>query len=193
LLERKFIGIGSRYIEEKLLLTCKEEILSKASKLGGITFEELKASSEIPDNCVAYCIQQLIDEKTLFANKQILTTIGPQQKELSPDEKRFLVRIQNAGIHGVESKQLSKEDRLLLRALTREGHTIVLDGLLIYTLETYKMMAQKVLSGKNKGDLFSIADAKTNLSLSRKYIIPLLNKMEEDKMVERIGDNRRVL
>ncbi|NLV85031.1 MAG: hypothetical protein GXY60_10730, partial [Spirochaetales bacterium] len=31
------------------------------------------------------------------------------------------------------------------------------------------------------------------LPLSRKYMIPLLNKMEEERIVERIGDSRRVL
>ena len=193
LLGRRFVGIGTRFIEETLLQKCRNDILNEASKMGGVTFEELKNSTEIPDGCVSYCVQRLIDEKALFTNKQILTTIDPHQKILSQEEKRFLIRIQNAGIHGVESKQLSKEDRLLLRALTREGHTIVLDGLLIYTLETYKMMTQKVLFGKNKGDLFSIGDAKENLPLSRKYMIPLLNRMEEDKLVERVGDNRRVL
>jgi selenocysteine-specific elongation factor len=192
-LGRKYIGIDSFYIEEARLQKYKTEILTAASKEGGLRFEELRNITGLPETCLSYCMQQLIDDKILFTNKQVLTTVDPLQKKLSINEKQFLDRIQAAGIHGIDSKRISKEERILLRSLTRDGYTTVLDGTLIFTMENYRMMAQKVLIDKEKGDFFSIADAKVHLPLSRKYIIPLLNKMEEDNLVERFGDKRKVL
>ena len=48
------------------------------------------------------------------------------------------------------------------------------------------------MEGLSSGSMFSIPEAKDKTGLSRKYIIPLLNKMEEKGMVKREGDSRVV-
>ena len=47
--------------------------------------------------------------------------------------------------------------------------------------------------GLTSGDTFDIAHAKNRTGLSRKYIIPLLNHMEERKLIVREESIRRVL
>jgi selenocysteine-specific elongation factor len=133
-----------------------------------------------------------VADKKIFLTKQVLTVSPPQEKILSDASTKFLERAHGAGIQGLEIKLLTREDKDHLRALTREGYLIVLDGTLAYSMEIYRSMVAKVLLGKPKGTLFSIADAKIHLPLSRKYIIPLLNRMEEDKLVERREDMRLV-
>jgi selenocysteine-specific elongation factor len=49
------------------------------------------------------------------------------------------------------------------------------------------------LDGLSSGAAFSIPEAKERVGLSRKYIIPLLNRMEEDNLVRREGDQRVVV
>ena len=42
------------------------------------------------------------------------------------------------------------------------------------------------------GDTLTIAAAKSRTGLSRKYVIPLLNRMESDGLVRRSGNDRIV-
>jgi len=70
---------------------------------------------------------------------------------------------------------------------------MMVESLFIYTTETYRTMTALVLKGRAAGETFTIGDAKLHLPLSRKYMIPLLNRMEEDGFIERIGDMRKVL
>ena len=42
------------------------------------------------------------------------------------------------------------------------------------------------------GEIFSIADARERIHLSRKQFIPLLNRMEKDGWVKRIENDREV-
>ena len=117
----------------------------------------------------------------------------PKTDTRSDDAKALYQRIAQAGFYGIETKILAKNERGALSELLREKAVVIIGEFLVYTTETYHAMTALILEGKSKGAMFTIADAKIHLPLSRKYMIPLLNKMEEERIVERIGDSRRVL
>jgi len=192
LLDRDFTAVGAWYVENERLLRCEQEISQQADRIGGVTCEEVKTNTSLPAEVTSACVARLVAAKKVYLTKQVLTVSPPQEKTLSESSIRFLERARDAGLQGLEVKSLSREDKEQLRALTREGYLIVLDGTLVYTMDGYREMVAKVLLDKPKGTLFSIADAKIHLPLSRKYIIPLLNRMEEEKLVERRGDMRLV-
>jgi selenocysteine-specific elongation factor len=48
------------------------------------------------------------------------------------------------------------------------------------------------LAGRSVGELLELSQAKEASGLSRKYLIPLLNRMEADGYLKREGDARRV-
>ena len=52
---------------------------------------------------------------------------------------------------------------------------------------------EAILRGRKPGDRFSVPEAKERSGLSRKYILPLLNRMESKGLVKRSGDERVVV
>ncbi|MCX6376939.1 MAG: SelB C-terminal domain-containing protein, partial [Armatimonadetes bacterium] len=48
------------------------------------------------------------------------------------------------------------------------------------------------LAGRTPGDRFSVPEAKERTGLSRKYTLPLLNRMEKDGLLSREQDARVV-
>ena len=70
---------------------------------------------------------------------------------------------------------------------------VPLEGGICYARPVFEELAARVLAGRAKGDRFSIPEAKERTGLSRKYMIPLLNRMEKDGLLKRDGDVRTVL
>ncbi|MCX7037718.1 MAG: SelB C-terminal domain-containing protein [Spirochaetes bacterium] len=66
------------------------------------------------------------------------------------------------------------------------------DGI-FYAKETYDALSAEILAGRKAGERFSIPEAKQRTGLSRKYMLPLLNRMEKDGLLWRDGDARVVL
>lgn len=75
-----------------------------------------------------------------------------------------------------------------------KGRMIVpLDSSLYLETHAYNSLVQRILSGRSVGERFTIGEAKEATGLSRKYILPLLNRMERDGWVKRWGDDRVIL
>jgi selenocysteine-specific elongation factor len=70
---------------------------------------------------------------------------------------------------------------------------VPLEGGIFYAKEAYDTLGAEILAGRKTGDRFSIPEAKERTGLSRKYMLPLLNRMEKDGLLRREGDVRVVL
>ena len=64
---------------------------------------------------------------------------------------------------------------------------------IFYHPGVYASVVEQILKGRSVGSSFSIPEAKERTGLSRKYMIPLLVRMEADGYVRRNGDVRSVL
>ncbi len=178
-------------VEKKRSANLKENIIKLAGQLGGITQEELKSKLKLPHGLVAVIIEHMQETGELQVNNHMLTA-SSRKKDLTPPAKQLLQKLHASGMQGMEVKHLTRDDRGILRILVREGYVAVLDGSILYPRETYASLISSILKGKQIGDHFSIADAKKHVPLSRKYMLPLLNTMEEDGYVVRVGDMRKV-
>jgi selenocysteine-specific elongation factor len=84
-------------------------------------------------------------------------------------------------------------DRKEIGTLCARGLAIALDSSLFVSAHGYADYCGRILQGRPVGSAFTLGDAKSATGLSRKWIIPLLNRMERDGLVERDGETRRVL
>ncbi len=80
-----------------------------------------------------------------------------------------------------------------MNTLVRLGRVVPLEDGIFYAKETYDLLGAAILAGRAKGDRISIPEAKERTGLSRKYTLPLLNRMEKDGLLKRDGDVRVVL
>ena len=79
-----------------------------------------------------------------------------------------------------------------LRNLARMEKVVALEGEIYFSRESFDALARVILEGLDAGTSFSIPEAKEKTGLTRRYMIPFLNKMEEKGLVRRDGDSRVV-
>ena len=110
---------------------------------------------------------------------------------LTDDKKRILSLLKAKGAEGMELDKI-KDSALTakLKELVKLGFAVILDGNIIYHLETYNGLKSRIISLFDTRESITIADAKECTNLTRKYLIPLLNKIEHDGFVKRLGDLR---
>ncbi len=110
---------------------------------------------------------------------------------LPPDKKKTLDSLAAAGKEGMELERLADEKvKSAVRDLLRLGFAISLDGDIVYHRDTYEALKTSVIALFDGKDKISIPEVRDATGLSRKYIIPLLNRIETDGLIRRIGDFR---
>ncbi len=119
---------------------------------------------------------------------------GQSEDDLTPEAQSLLSSIRSQGKDGFElSKQsLAPSEKAQLRNLARLKYVICLEGDIYYADELYQTLVRAIITNHSQGDRISMADIKDRSGLSRKYAIPLANKMEIDGWVRR-DENQRVI
>jgi len=136
---------------------------------------------------------RLESEKAITRNGAAWTMPGAT-RNLSPEEKTVLARLTAAGKAGLEpGKTAPQTDARALKALCSFGEAMPLDSDLFFSRAAFDDCVAAILRGYKTGDRFTVTDAKERSGLSRKYILPLLNRMESRGLVKRSGDERVVL
>ncbi|HPJ37494.1 MAG TPA: selenocysteine-specific translation elongation factor [Spirochaetota bacterium] len=112
--------------------------------------------------------------------------------ESLPDvKKKVLATVKKSDISGLALDQTHDESiKRHAKELVRLGFLISLDGNILYHKDTYESLKQSVMKLFDNADKISIPEVRDATGLSRKYIIPLLNRIESEGLVKRIGDFR---
>lgn len=132
-------------------------------------------------------------EKSITRNGALWTLPGAT-RNLSPEEKAVLARLAAAGKAGLEPGKTSPQtDARALKSLCSFGEAMPLDTGMFFSRAAFDECVAAILRGRKAGDRFTVAEAKERSGLSRKYILPLLNRMESRGLVKRSGDERVVL
>ncbi len=80
-----------------------------------------------------------------------------------------------------------------LRQLTHQKYITALDDTIYFDMGLYLDLVKAVRADHQPHDRISMGDIKDRTELSRKYSIPLANRMEKDGWVRRDGDERMIL
>jgi selenocysteine-specific elongation factor len=171
-----------------------KRIRELAAGPGGVRIDELatkiRAESDVIQRLVA---QSLVEQGVLNLRGGILFPASGQAPQVSPMGRQLLRDLQTAGTRGLELSKLKIAGaRKELRNLVRTDLAVSLDGDIYYEKEVYLGLVRTCLAGLELGSTLTIGQAKSRTSLSRKYIIPLLNRMERDGLVKRSEDDRIV-
>jgi hypothetical protein len=167
-----------------------------ASRPGGVTRAEFMQGKIVPEEVDAYLIERALVTYQVTEREQVYLTADQLggDYELSKLGKKIMKQLENTRDRGVQLKEITDEGaRGELRNLIRIEKVVPLEGDIYFTRERFDEITDSILKGRKAGDVFSIPEAKDRTGLSRRYIIPLLNKMEEKHMVKRDGDSRVVL
>ncbi len=171
-----------------------KRIRELAAAPGGLRIDELATKIRAESNALQRLLAlKLVERGDLTLRGGILFPAGGQSPQVSPMGRQLLRDLQAAGSRGLELSKLKIEGaRKELRNLVRTDLAVSLDGDIYYEKEIYLGLARTCLADLELGSTLTIGEAKTRTALSRKYIIPLLNRMERDGFVKRSGDDRIV-
>ena len=162
------------------------DILSRAGQAAGISALELESQLRVDGEALRAVLAQLLGKGSLGTRNSLYFAGAAVEQKLPPAARRLMDRILAGGKTGFEGPDPE------MNTLVRLGRVVPLEGGIFYAKETYDSLGGQVLAGRKKGERFSIPEAKERTGLSRKYMLPLLNRMEKDGLLKRDGDARVV-
>ena len=176
--------------------TLQQQILQLLAGEGiAMTLMELSTRLTVLPAVVEQVLLQLkADDKLRMSRDAWMVGSGASEDDLGHDGQQLLAHIRAAGKDGLEAdKEKIPGAQKLLRNLVRLGFVVALEGRIYYSTELYQQLLTAILAGLAVGERFTINLARERTGLSRKYIIPLLNRMELDRWVRRDDTDRIVI
>ncbi len=166
-----------------------------AAQPAGISAGELEGKLRIDGEALKRILAILVERNAISLSGSLYFARSVDEKpDLSPRARRLIAEIESAGKAGFESGRSGIEGaQKELKTLIRLGLVVPLEGGICYGRSTYDSLARAILEGRTVGERFSIPEAKERTGLSRKFMIPLLNRMEKDGLLKRDGDARITL
>ncbi len=168
-------------------------LLKRASEPGSMNLAGAMAAAGLPREPVEAALSRLAGEGSL-ARSDSGWSLPRAAGGPGPQERAVLDRLKAAGRSGLEpGKSCPQPEARLLKTLCSLGEAVPLDGGIFFSRETYDGAVRAILAGRPAGGRFTVPEAKEASGLSRKYILPLLNRMESQGLVKRQGEVRVVL
>ncbi len=176
----------------------RRQVEEAAAEPGGCPVAALAGRLRLPAGADKALILRLEDEKRIVVTNGRILPAGAStaaDATLLPKNLALLAEsLERSGALGLDvaldqRPGLKKDLALLCRA----GRAASLDGRLFLSTAAYAGFVKAILRDRNIDSPLSLGEAKTATGLSRKWIIPLLNRMEDEGYLRRRGEERIVL
>lgn len=166
----------SEILEKSIDLNLKE--ISDSLKLGveecRALLDHLVKSGSFTEREGRYSVPRFLSDGTLSEKKKTILEEARNRK--------------GSGIElDTEKNEIKKRE---MKELLKMKLLVSLDGNILYHHEIYDDFKNKIVALFDSADKITVTDAKEATGLSRKFIIPLLNRIESDGKIRRIGDFR---
>ena len=193
-LKRETAELGGWTLSLEHRRRLESRIRELAAAPGGVRVNELATKMrDEPRELLRLLALSMAERHALELRDGVLFPSGGGQPQVSPLGRQLLRELGGTGPRGLEANILEIAGaRKELRNLVRAGLAVSLDGNIHYDRPGYLRLVRTCLEGLGVGDTLTIAAAKSRTGLSRKYVIPLLNRMESDGLVRRSGNDRIV-
>jgi selenocysteine-specific elongation factor len=187
---------------DKLIATL--EAFHKSNPLvGGISKEELREKLGLHQAVMEAILAQLIrDKKTEVSGEQV--RLAGRGVELKDEEAKAKAQIEKAFADAGLKVPLMKEvlDKLpvdkaraqkLVTLLLRDRVLIKLADDLVFHQTALQGLRQLMVAQKTKTSKIDVATFKDLLGVTRKYAIPLLEYLDQQRITRRVGDERIII
>ena len=78
----------------------------------------------------------------------------------------------------------------VLGALAEQGRVVRVGDSVVFTADAYREMTGRIVEHLREKGTITVAEARTLFNTSRKYILPLLERMDQEQITRRNGDER---
>ena len=156
----------------------------------GISKEEIRSRLEVPSTIFAKILNRIKKEGTILETEAYLssphhnTALDEKQKHLT---KSYLNALKSNPYSPSPDLALEPE---LLSLLVNEGEVVKLNNSVTFSSEAYAEAVRVIITHIESHGNITVAQARTLLDSSRKYILPLLEYMDQQRITRRVGDHR---
>jgi len=156
----------------------------------GVPAQEIRSRLDLSQPVYQLALVKLVKEQVVVDERQSLRlpdheiTLTPKMEE---EALAYLKSLQKDPYSPSSDLKVSSE---LLSVLIDQGKVIrVADGV-IFDASAYREMTERIVQHlKDEGNI-TVAEARTMFDTSRKYILPLLEHMDQQQITRRTGDER---
>ena len=156
----------------------------------GVPAQEIRSRLNLSQPVYQRALARLVEEQIVVDERQSLRlpdheiTLTPKMEE---EASAYLNSLQKDPYSPPSDQRISPE---LLGVLIDQGKVVrVTDGV-IFDASAYREMTERIVQHlKDQGNI-TVAEARTMFNTSRKYILPLLEHMDQQQITRRTGDER---
>jgi selenocysteine-specific elongation factor len=208
--QKQIIQVGEFLLSSDALQKTRDKLIAaleafhKANPLvGGISKEELREKLGLHQTVMEAMLAQLTrDKKAEVAGEQV--RLSGRGVELKDEEAKAKAQIEKAFADAGLKVPLMKEvlDKLpvdkaraqkLVTLLLRDRVLIKLADDLVFHQTALEGLRQLMATQKAKTQKIDVATFKDLLGVTRKYAIPLLEYLDQQRITRRVGDERIIL
>ncbi len=188
----KISSIGEILFWPEYLDKAASAIKRTLKDLLGPNMKEISDKSGVDFEIAVLLMKGILIEETLIEKDgRYFTRESVTEETLPESKKRILEQVKSNAGDGIELDKVKDDiQKKEIGDLIKLNFLVSLDGNIIYHKEVYESMKKSILELFNSMDKITVSDAKDAVNLSRKYIIPLLNRIENDGQLKRLGDFR---
>ena len=156
----------------------------------GIPKEEFRNRLGVSATGFPQLLTRLVNDQVVEEDAAVVRTPGYQAKMTSAQERDAQAYIGQLDANPFSPPTDGDVNPELLALLIDRQQVVKVDGSVVFSASAYRQMVDAVTRHiQDKGSI-TVAEARTLLDSSRKYVLPLLEYLDQQRLTRRTGDKR---
>ncbi len=126
----------------------------------------------------------MVEEGSLARSQRHKTTLSPEQERQAQE---YLTALESEPFSPPTDARITKE---LLAALVDDNRVVKVAESVVFSASAYRQMVEAITGHIRQNGSVTVAEARTLLNSSRKYVLPLLEWLDQQRITRRVGDQR---
>jgi selenocysteine-specific elongation factor len=162
----------------------------------GVSKSELISKLRLDEVTADFALANLQNERKIELKEKLISLAG-HATSLKPEQDKIRAEIlEKLAVPDLQTPSRKEIERKLhvvrevLNYLVRNGEVIELTEGILFRLEDYERIKGVIIEVLKKRGTIAVKEIKDVLGLTRKYTIPILERMDRDGITRREGDKR---
>ncbi len=156
----------------------------------GLPREELRSRLGLPSAAFAHVLAELAAQGVLVEDGALVRA-PDHEVRLAPEQERAA----SAYLRALETQPYSpptdsKPDSELLSVLASQGKVVRVSADIVFASGAYAQMVERIVERLDDSGRITVADVRDMFGASRKYALPLLEYLDQQRITRRVGDER---
>ena len=156
----------------------------------GVPNQEIRSRLVLPQAIYLRLIAKLNQDGNLVEEAQYIR-MPDHKAELTPtleqEASAYITQLEKEPYSPVTDLSIDSE---LLNALIDQGKVVKVNDSVIFTSTSYQTMTGQITAHLREKGSITVAEARTLFNSSRKYMLPLLEYLDQQRITRRVGDER---